>query len=77
MGNKKPGRYFIDLPDELKDKELIIQIILKAKIKKNDTTPELPITRLAKVSCFAGIAKEATIVADEEALTAQLNHCLA
>jgi hypothetical protein len=71
LGNKKPGRYFIDLPDELKDRELIIQIILKGKIEKKDTTTELPENRLAKVRYFAGIASEATIAADEEDMTAQ------
>jgi hypothetical protein len=42
LRNKKPGRFFIDLPDELKDIELIIQIILKAKTGKKDTVIELP-----------------------------------
>jgi len=37
----------------------------EAKIEKN-AAPELPETRLAKVRYFAGIASEATIVADEE-----------
>ena len=65
------GRFFIDLPDELKDRELFIQIILKGKIENKDTAPELPENRIAKVRCFSGIAKEATIFADEEAMTAQ------
>jgi hypothetical protein len=39
LGNKKPGRYFIDLPDELKDRELIIQIILKGKIEEKICCP--------------------------------------
>jgi hypothetical protein len=48
----------------------------EAKIVKNKTTPELPETRLPKVRCFAGIAKESTIVANEEAMTAHCDQCL-
>jgi hypothetical protein len=71
MGNKKPGSYFIDLPDELKDNELIIQIILKAKIVKNEPTPKFLETRLTKVRCFGGNDREANIVADVEAMITQ------
>ena len=42
--------------------------VTEGEARKKDTTPELSENRRAKVRCFAGISKEATIVADEEAM---------
>ncbi len=55
------GRYYIDLPDQLKNTEFTIQIILKQeKIK-----PESPDEKLDKIQAFAGIASSSDIQTDK------------
>jgi hypothetical protein len=55
------GRYYIDLPEQLKDTEFTIQIILK----KEKVKPESPREKLEKVRTFAGIASGSDIQIDK------------
>jgi hypothetical protein len=55
------GRYYIDLPDQLKDTEFTIQIILKQEKLK----PESPREILEKIRVFAGIASDSDIQIDK------------
>ncbi len=49
------GRFYFDLPDDLKDSEITIQLI----VKKDKTESLIKEERLEKVRAFAGIAKDA------------------
>ena len=48
------GRFYFELPNDLKDSEVTIQLILKKTHPENFDTEE----KLAKIRAFAGIAKE-------------------
>lgn len=56
------GRFYFDLPDDMKDSEITIQVILK-KDKTESLTKE---ERLEKIKAFAGIAKESRYEPDAE-----------
>ncbi|OQX72364.1 MAG: hypothetical protein B6D64_15225 [Bacteroidetes bacterium 4484_276] len=55
------GRYYIDLPEQLKDTEFTLQIVLK----KEKAKQESPREKLEKVQSFAGIASGSDIQIDE------------
>lgn len=50
----KDGRFFFDLPDDFKNREIIIQIILK---EPGRYTEQITKERLSVVKSFAGIGK--------------------
>jgi len=60
----KDGRLSFELPEELKDREIVIQIIIKDKPQQAKESKE---SVLAAVREFAGIAKNATTNPDENA----------
>jgi hypothetical protein len=51
----KDGRFFFDLPEDFKNREIIIQIILKEPSKSAE---QITKERLSIVKSFAGIAKK-------------------
>ena len=56
------GRFYFELPDDLKDSEITIQLIVK-----NDKTKSLKKEEgLEKIRAFAGIAKESRYEPDAE-----------
>lgn len=56
------GRFYFDLPDDLKDSEITIQLI----VKKDKTESLKKEDRLEKIRAFAGIAKESRYEPDAE-----------
>jgi hypothetical protein len=56
------GRFYFELPDDLKDSEITIQLIVKKDKNKSLIKEE----RLEKIRAFAGIAKESRYEADAE-----------
>ncbi len=60
------GRYFIEVPDDLKNRDLIIQIIVKGQSEKKSPTQDFSTNKLEKIKAFAGMAKNSTWLADEE-----------
>jgi hypothetical protein len=60
------GRYFIDVPDDLKNRDLIIQIIVKGHSEKKPPIQDFLTNKLEKVKAFAGMAKNSTYQAERE-----------
>jgi len=60
------GRYFIELPDDLKNRDLIIQIIVKGETGNTFIGRKENSNKLEKVKAFAGMAKNSTYLADQE-----------
>ncbi len=58
----KGGRFSFDIPDELKDREIVIQIIIKDKPQSANQSQESIIEAVRK---FAGIAKDVPANSDE------------
>jgi len=56
------GRFYFELPDDLKDSEITIQLI----VKKDKTISLKKEERLQKIRAFAGIAKESRYEPDVE-----------
>jgi hypothetical protein len=56
------GRFYFDLPDDLKDSEITIQLI----VKKDKTESLKKEDKLEKIRAFAGIAKESRYEPDAE-----------
>ncbi len=56
------GRFYFELPDDLKDSEITIQLI----VKKDNTNLLKKEERLEKIRAFAGIAKESRYEPDAE-----------
>ena len=56
------GRFYFELPDDLKDSEITIQLI----VKKAKSKPEEIKKRLEKVKAFAGIARDSDYEFDKD-----------
>ncbi len=56
--NFKDGRFFFDLPDDFKDREIIIQIILK---EPAGSMEQITKKHLSLVKSFAGIGKKSNL----------------
>lgn len=59
----KDGKIFFDLPEDFKNREIIIQIILKEPAGFVD---QISKERLCAVKSFAGIGKNANLICNPE-----------
>lgn len=56
------GKFYFELPDDLKDSEITIQLIVKKQKPKTHKNKD----RLAQIRAFAGIAKDSGHESNEE-----------
>lgn len=56
------GRFYFELPDDLKDSEITIQLIVKKEKAEQHRIKD----KLAQIRAFAGIAKDSGYESNEE-----------